>query len=72
MTDREKLVELASTIIDASLFWTGQDEEKSPKLKRARTLAGLILFENETSLLLEMKQDEEQTPVESLPKQDIR
>jgi hypothetical protein len=27
-------------IVDASLYWTGEDEEKNPTLKRARTMAG--------------------------------
>ncbi len=35
--------ELAKTIMDASLLWTGEDEEKNPGLKKARTLAGLLL-----------------------------
>lgn len=34
---------LADTIIEASLYWTGEDEERNPALKTARTLAGLFL-----------------------------
>lgn len=44
--DREKkLFELCYLIIDASLYWTGEDEERNPKLKRMRTLAGLYVRE---------------------------
>ena len=32
--------ELCDLIISASLFWSGNDEEKNPDLKKARTLAG--------------------------------
>jgi hypothetical protein len=43
MTPDEAAQELAKAIMDASLLWTGQDEEKNPSLKKARTLAGLLL-----------------------------
>jgi len=39
----EAAQKLAETIMDASLHWTGEDEEKNPGLKKARTLAGLLL-----------------------------
>jgi hypothetical protein len=39
----EAAQELAKIIMDASLLWTGEDEEKNPGLKKARTLAGLLL-----------------------------
>lgn len=43
-TIKEKLMlDLAKTVIDASLYWTSKDEEKNPNLKKARTLAGLII-----------------------------
>ncbi len=35
------LQELAEIVIEASLYWTGEDEQKNPALKKARTLAGL-------------------------------
>jgi hypothetical protein len=41
--------ELASKIIDVSLYWTGQDEERNPGLKKIRTLAGLILNKSDFS-----------------------
>ena len=45
--DREnKLLEMCNLIIDASLYWTGEDEERNPRLKRMRTLAGLYLMEH--------------------------
>lgn len=39
----DALKELAEEVIEASLYWTGKDEEKNPKLKLIRTLAGLAL-----------------------------
>ena len=40
--DKDKaLTELANAVIDASLHWTGEDEEKNPGLKKIRTMAGL-------------------------------
>lgn len=36
-------IELAEAVLEASLYWTGLDEEKNPALKKARTLAGLII-----------------------------
>lgn len=35
--------DLCKDILEASIFWTGADEEKNPKLKRIRTLAALYL-----------------------------
>ena len=35
------LQKLAEAVIEASISWTGEDGEKTPALKRARTLAGL-------------------------------
>lgn len=34
------LIQLADLIIEASINWTGEDEEKAPILKKTRTLAG--------------------------------
>jgi hypothetical protein len=31
------------SILDASLYWTGKDEENTPQLRTARTLAGSFL-----------------------------
>lgn len=36
-------VELAEAVLEASLYWTGLDEEKNPALKKSRTWAGLII-----------------------------
>lgn len=33
-------IDACQCIVDASLYWTGVDEEKNPLLKRARTMAG--------------------------------
>ena len=46
------LLEVAQLAADASLNWTGEDEEKHPKLKRLRTLAylALALFPKEAKL----------------------
>lgn len=42
----QKLAEEAcNKIIEASLYWNGEDEVKNPVLKTARTLAGLFLEE---------------------------
>lgn len=38
-----ELKELCKDIIDVSIFWTGEDEEKFPLLKRIRTLSGFYL-----------------------------
>lgn len=38
-------IELAKAVIEASMWWTGEDEEKNPFLKRARTLARVILHD---------------------------
>jgi hypothetical protein len=35
--------DLCEMIIAASLYWTGEDEEKNPALKTIRTLAGWYL-----------------------------
>jgi hypothetical protein len=43
MTDKERLKELARIVMKASLYWTGDDEERNPALKTARTLAGLAI-----------------------------
>ena len=43
MNKSDVLKELAEKVIEASLYWTGKDEEKNPKLKLIRTLAGLAL-----------------------------
>ena len=37
---KKDLLGLSENIVEASLYWTGEDEEKNPKLKRIRTLAG--------------------------------
>lgn len=39
----EEMKDLCEKIIAASLYWTGQDEEKNPLLKTIRTLAGYYL-----------------------------
>ena len=36
-----ELKELSDNIINASLYWNSIDEEKNPKLKIIRTLAGI-------------------------------
>lgn len=44
MTDVTKeFIDLCKKIIDASLYWTGEDEDKNPGLKTIRTLAGNYL-----------------------------
>lgn len=45
MTPSQRLLELAELVVDASSSWTGEDEEKTPALKKARTLAGLAIRE---------------------------
>ena len=35
--------QLSNIIIDASLYWSGKDEERNPPLRTARTLADLYL-----------------------------
>ena len=40
---RWELKTLCSEIIEASLYWTGDDEEKNPFLKKIRTLARYYL-----------------------------
>lgn len=35
-----RLRNLANTVVNASLYWSGEDEERVPLLKTARTLAG--------------------------------
>jgi len=44
---KSNLLELSNLIIEASLYWTGSDEEKNPKLKTIRTLAGYYLDEEQ-------------------------
>jgi hypothetical protein len=39
----QEFKKLCQFIIDQSLYWTGQDEEKLPGLKTIRTLAGYHL-----------------------------
>ncbi len=39
----EALREVCSLIIDASLYWAGNDECKIPELKKIRTIAGYYL-----------------------------
>lgn len=38
-------------IIEASLYWTGEDEENHPELKKMRTLAGIGKVEYEKELI---------------------
>ena len=40
---KKDFLELCNLIIDASLYWTGEDEERNPHLKKLRTLAGYYL-----------------------------
>lgn len=40
---KKELVQLSSLTIDASLNWTGKDEQNNFKLKTIRTLSGLYL-----------------------------
>ena len=40
-------LELCELIIEASLFWNSEDEERNPLLKRIRTLAGYYLRNEE-------------------------
>ena len=40
---QKDLLDLCEKIIDASLYWTGEDEERNPTLKTIRTLAGFYL-----------------------------
>ena len=42
----QRLFELSTLIIAASLKWTGEDEERNPKLKIIRTLAALAINPN--------------------------
>ena len=39
----KELIKLCEDIIEASLFWTGKDEEKNPLLRRIRTLASFYI-----------------------------
>lgn len=59
-TAKEKMnkdfLELCNLIIEASLLWTGEDEERNPLLKRIRTLAGYYL--NSSEFILEKKDNE--------------
>lgn len=43
MTQSQRLRKLAEMVIEASFSWTGEDEEKTPALKMARTMAGLAI-----------------------------
>jgi hypothetical protein len=45
--DEKDFLELCNLIIEASLLWTGEDEERNPLLKRIRTLAGYYLRNEE-------------------------
>jgi len=38
--------EFCHAVIDASLFWTGEDEANCPALKYLRTMAGYYLWEH--------------------------
>jgi len=42
-----RLKEVCELAIEASLNWTGEDEENNPPLKRLRTIAGIYLNESE-------------------------
>ncbi len=39
---KKDLKDLADKIIEASLLWNSDDEEKNPALRTARTLAGIF------------------------------
>ena len=43
----DDLETLCNEVIKASLYWTGDDENAIPGLKRIRTLAGLYLYQIE-------------------------
>ena len=49
LKERDKLEndlkEICLLVVDASLYWTGEDEAKNPALKRVRTCAGYRLEE---------------------------
>ncbi len=47
--------DLAIGVIEASLYWTGDDEEKNPQLKRIRTLAADLLKEIEKYAVTKIK-----------------
>ena len=47
MEEKKELIKLCENIIEASLFWSGKDEEKNPMLKRIRTLAGFYIKRGE-------------------------
>jgi len=38
-------LDFCESVIEASLYWTGEDEEKCPALKYLRTIAGFYLRE---------------------------
>ena len=42
---RAEFLNLCDLIIETSMYWTGEDEEKNPGLKTIRTLAGHYLSE---------------------------
>lgn len=56
-TDRENLIELAGLVIEASVNWSGWDEEKIPSLKKLRTLAGYHLLPTLVECHLDSKDD---------------
>lgn len=41
------MLDIARLVVDASLYWTGTDEERNPLLKRLRTLAGAVMAKAE-------------------------
>ena len=41
---------VCAKIVEASLFWNSKDEEKTPELKTARTLAGYVIEINQQYL----------------------
>lgn len=61
--------ELAEEVIEASLYWSGEDEERNPRLKRIRTLAGLILGKRlvEAARPLLSPPEEEDDPCQGCP-----
>lgn len=40
---KRDLLKLSASIIEASMYWTGEDEKYNPKLKTIRTLAAYHL-----------------------------
>lgn len=40
---RRAMIRLCEAVLDASLYWTSQDEMNNPELCTARTLAGSFL-----------------------------